>query len=225
MKKISKDIFTPYCYEADSIRPMLEKPFPCGDYVAATDTHVLLMIRKDLLENSYPEVRATPNVMKVTPKVNCDLPLTQEQIATALGALPHEEEMYEAAPAVQCPECDGDGEVEWVYEDKDYYRHTDWFNCPCCKGSGLLRKAVMKPTGKITVDISACIIINGVGFRAHVLETLLDTMKSLDIKEVNIISLNKSRPCMIRIADGITFIFMPLTDMSYSKDVYHLNIF
>lgn len=224
MEKIAKEVFTPYLYEAGSIRPMLEKPFPCGDYIAATDTRVLLIIKKDLLQDTFEEVRNAPDVMKVIPEINCELLLTHEQISLSLGSLPHEKELQEVEPEIECPECDGDGQVEWEYQDRNFNHYTDWADCPCCKGSGIFRKAVMEPTGRMRVDLGAFIIINGVAVWAYLLELLLDTMDILGIKEVRILSLNNKNACMIRIADGIDFIFMPTFDLSSATAIFHLNI-
>lgn len=224
MKKISKEIFTPYLYEKDSIRPMLEKPYPCGDWVVASDTKALLMIKKDLLDDSFEEVKHAPNALKVVPEQNCELLLERRTILSALNNLPHEKEMEEVEPAVDCPECEGDGEVEWEYQDRKFHHHTKFMECPCCNGSGVLRDAVMKPTGKMKVDYLSYIVLNGFGVWAPLLETLVETMDALGIEEVKILALRKNASCMIQIADGVNFIFMPTDNFGASTSVHHINL-
>lgn len=94
MKKISKEIFTPYLYEENSIRPALEKPFPYNDCIVATDSHVLLMIKNELVEGEFKKPKYhTPNIGKVIPKPNCNLTLTADQISRALSSLEKVEEL------------------------------------------------------------------------------------------------------------------------------------
>lgn len=104
MSKISKEIFSPYL-EKNSLRPMFENPFPCGDYVVATDTKALLMIRKDLLEDSFVEVKHTPNVMKLLSEQNCEYIIDRKTITSALNGLPHEKEMEEVEQVYSSMTC------------------------------------------------------------------------------------------------------------------------
>ncbi len=224
MKKISKEIFSPYVYEKDSIRPMLEKPYPCGDYYVATDTVVLLMIKKDLVEGTFDEVKHAPNALKVIPQQNCELLLDRNTIISALDNLPHEKEIEEVEPAIDCPECDGDGEVEWEYQDRKFYHHTKFMECPCCKGSGILRDAITRETGKMKVDCGSYIVLNGVNVWGPVLEVLVETIDMLGIKEVKLLTLRKDNSCMIKIAEGILFIFMSTYSLDHAVAVYHVNI-
>lgn len=224
MKKINKEIFTPYLYEEGSIRPAFEKPFLCKGLVCATDTKVLLMIREDLLEDKFEAVKHAPDVYKVIPARNCDLKLNRNMLASAINSLPMKDVMREASPAIPCAECDGDGQVEWKYEDRNYYDHTRWSECPCCNGTGLLKKAVMESTGKKEPDYYALIILNGVGFWGINLQILLDTMDYLGISEVQIQSLDAEKACLISIADGIGFLIMPVYDFSLATAAHHLNI-
>lgn len=102
----------------------------------------------------------------------------------------------------------------WEYTDKNYVKHVIWCDCPCCNGSGIMRKALTRPTGRRRVSKAAAVVLNGVTVLAENIQTLADTLQFLDIKEVTILSLDKVEPCLIRIAEGIDFIFMPQPNLS-----------
>lgn len=224
MKKISKEIFAPYLYEANSIRPLLENPFLCNGSVCATDNKVLLMIKEDLLEDKFEVVKNTPDVSKVIPVCNCELVLNRNVLSETINNLPKKDIMKEISPEISCMECEGDGEVEWKYEDRNYHNHSKWFECPCCGGTGVYKKAVLEPTGRKEPDFYALVILNGVGIWGTNLQILLDTMDFLGIAEVTIQSLHNKDSCLIRIAEGVDFVFMPVYDHSVATAIHHLNI-
>ncbi len=224
MKKISKEIFTPYLYEEDSIRPALEKPFLCKGYVCATDARILLMIREDLLEDKFGAVKNTPDASKVVPPHNCNLILKRNALAQTISCLPMKDELEEVSPEIPCEECNGDGQVEWKYEGKNYHDHSHWFDCPCCDGTGVSREAVFEPTGRKIPDDNALVILNGVGIWAIHLQMLLDTMDFLGAKEATVRALNSEAPCRFEIAEGIDFIVIPICNFSLATATHHLNI-
>lgn len=223
MEKISKIIFEPYIVRPNC-RPALEKPFVWKDYIVATDTYALLMIKKELLEDSFEEVKYAPNIENAIHEENCNLLLYRIVIGNALQRLPRIDEYIEVSPKVLCHECDGSGEVRWEYEDKNYETHHKYDDCPCCDGSGYVKDAVKRPSGRTIPDRDSTIVINGVFAAASAFQRLLDTMKSLNVDAVRIVSLYDNKACRIKIKDGIEFIFMPRSNTIDPASVTHINI-
>lgn len=209
MKKISKEIFSPYLMCPNGLRPRLEKPFTDGEYVVATETYVMLLIRKDLLEDEFPSEKPPVAALNKIPIQNCDIPVCSSAIRAALDILPKEEEFEEVCEEIECKECDGDGEVYWEYQDRHGRTHQSIHDCPCCDGSGKYQSSIKRPTGNMVVQNCCFVSLNGIFVHAPNMEPLLSTMDSLGIHKARILALRESSTCMIRLAEGIDFVFMP----------------
>ena len=210
MKKISKEIFSPYLMKPDGLRPGLEKPFTEGEYVVATETHIILFIRKDFLEEEYISTIKPPvAALNKIPIQNCDIPVCSSAIRAALDILPKVEEFEEVCEEIECEECDGDGEVYWEYQDRHGHTYQSVHDCPCCDGSGKYQSSIKRPTGNMVVQNCCFISLNGIFVHAQNMEPLLSTMDSLGIHKARILALRESSPCLIRLAEGIDFVFMP----------------
>lgn len=210
MKKISKEIFDPYVIEPNSAHKAIEKPFLWKEYVAATDTRFLLMIRKDLLEdNDYEAQGGTPDIKNALSPENCDLCISADLIKITIGELPQCVENKLVLPKIICKECGGSGEVDWEYVDKDGKTHYGDHDCPCCYGTGVIRPAKYEPTGRTIPTPDSLIILDGACIAGMAFQRLLDTLNALSIDNVRLISFYKDKACKIRLKDGIDFIFMP----------------
>ena len=134
-------------YDSDHFREQIKAPFLSDGYVCATETHRLIMIKPEICNGDYK-----PNnlhVLKVLNPHDIDITLTLAKLKKAVGRVASEKEMKTIRPAIKCKDCDGDGEVEWSYEDKDGYTHEEYHTCPICNGSGNSSPAREEPTGRM----------------------------------------------------------------------------
>lgn len=208
-----KALFEPYL-STDYLRPMLHEPILKDGYVCATDTYSILRIHQDLLAGEYSEKPYTPNVSKVLTPPNFDKVLTLAKLERAIAKCPCEDEMELESHEIECSECDGDGEVEWGYTDKNHHIHTEWYECPVCHGSGVMKEATYRKTGRKVPNYEAGIEVFGLVFWAELLLRLCDTMKALGINEVRYVSRYEGNANIFNLADGIDVVLMPLADIT-----------
>lgn len=197
----------------DGHRPQLHKPFLQDGYVNATNTNVLIRVRQELLRGKYTENTKTPLVSKVITEPNFDKTLTLEKLEATIAQCPLEDEKLLISDAVDCPECDGDGEVEWEYTDKDLNTHREYYDCPVCRGSGFARKAQYRKTGRKIPVYNAPIDVYGLNFSATWLVTLCDAMKLFGVNEAHYIARYPNKANIFRLLVGVDVILMPLSAM------------
>ena len=212
--KDEKLFFSPY-YDEIAVNEVIQAPRDRGEFVMATDNHILIKVDKSLLKGEYQKAKK-PNLAPIIE--NGNIRLTLAQLEEALSKCPQEEEEEEVAPAIPCRHCDGKGMVEWEFEDKDLHTHYQTDECPLCKGSGNEREAIVRKTGRSFPEYNIPILIDGVILNAYYIGAIVETMKQLGISEIRHTGIYKDAiPNVFRIAEGITVILMPM--MSYGDYV------
>lgn len=173
-----------------------KKPRPCGDYIYATDRHVLLRVRKSLCSDTYNSHDNQPKELdKCLTKVNTALLLDIYAVAEVINKLKPTKVVFE------CGDCGGDGTVQWTYEDLDGTEHTKIDECPVCNG-----------TGKVTAEASVReqnIEINGDWFNIGQLMNVLDTLHLLEINPVTVEHIGDYRAMRIKVNEDIDAMIMP----------------
>lgn len=197
----------------DVYRPQLHKPFLQDGYVVATDANILIRVRQELLNGEYTENPHAPTVSKVLTNHNFDKVVTLEKLEAAIAQCPLEDEEILISDAVDCPDCDGDGEVEWEYTDKDLNTYHKYYECPVCHGSGMLRPAKYRKTGRKIPEYNAPIDVYGLNFSAKLLMRLCDAMKLLGISQAQYAARHFGAANIFRLINGVDVILMPLSTM------------
>lgn len=127
-----------YKFTADEdFRPGIQKPFMQGGYICATNAYIVLRVNRKLIPPSnddYVPKGYVPNVTAVMPNPNPTptFTITIKAIRECLVALGLNYDIL----TKNCPECDGSGDVDWYYTDRDGDTHTMVDKCPCCDGMG-----------------------------------------------------------------------------------------
>lgn len=152
-----------FVYTEDDMRPSLEKPMEQDGYICATDTHIAIRIKKEMLTGEY-DCRESPNFARVFPTPKREYFITQRAITEAIAKCGLDEALY-----VDCPECKGSGEVEWHYHDKDGDTHTQEDYCPVCGGDGNAFNGANKYV----------LLAGDKAFQAHYLIRILKAMRLL----------------------------------------------
>lgn len=194
-------------YDSDHFRAQIQTPFLSDGYVCATETHRLILIKPEICKGEYK-----PNnmhVLKVLTPHNVDITLTLAKLKKAVERMSTVKEMKTIRPAIKCEDCDGDGEVEWSYEDKDGRTHEEYYTCPICHGSGNSSPAVEEPTGRMIPDANASIGIYENIFNAWNVLALCDAMELLGIDKVKYVASTITGGNTFILTDEITVVICP----------------
>lgn len=194
-------------YNSDHFREQIQTPFLSDVYVCATETHRLILIKPEICKGEYK-----PNnihVLKVLTPHNVDITLTLAKLKKAVARMSTVKEMKTIRPAIKCEDCDGDGEVEWSYEDEDGLTHEEYYTCPICHGSGDSSPAVEEPTGRMIPDANASIGIYENIFNACNVLALCDAMELLGINKVKYVASTKTGGNTFILTDEITVVICP----------------
>lgn len=212
---IDEKLFFSLYYDEIAVNEAIQAPRDRGEYVMATDNHILIKVDKSLLKGEYQKAKK-PNLAPIIE--NGNIRLTLSQLEEVLSICPQEEEEEEIAPAISCRHCDGEGMVEWEFYDADNHIHTKNDECPICQGSGNERDAIFRKTGRSLPEYEIPIEIDGVIMNAYYIGAIVESMKQLGISEIRHTGIYKDAiPNVFRIAEGITVILMPM--MSYGNYV------
>lgn len=201
-------LFFSLYFDTDAPHKEIQAPRDRGEFVMATDCHILIKVDKNLLKEKYEEA-TKPNLYPIEPNRNVRLNLSQ--LERAILKYPLEEEEEEIAPAVPCPHCDGEGFVEWQFEDKNGYIHTSDDTCPVCNGTGNQRAAKIRKTGRKFPKYNLTMMVDGIPFNAYYIAVIAESMKQLGISEIYHTRVCEgANPNIFKIAEGIEVILMPI---------------
>ena len=115
-----EQLFNSFCGHHDSI----SRPFVDEGVIYATNRHVLIYAPESVLDfQAQAAVRGTPNAKSVIKPFNT---------SKALNVKSEDFDPFKTEDGTAvCKYCDGDGEVEWEFEQ---WHKTD--ECPACNGKG-----------------------------------------------------------------------------------------
>lgn len=163
-------------------RKEISEPFESEGWIAATESHICILVRPEYLKQSYE-----PNgikVSKILSDPNIDIVITRTQLMNAINKVSSVIEKQVVRPAIECDECDGTGMVTWDYEDSELYTHHQDFDCPICNGTGNKYEAIIKPTGRMIPCQECAIGIYEQQFQALKILTICDAMQILGIDKL-----------------------------------------
>lgn len=149
----------------DENRADLRKPFRQGNYIFASDGHVIIRVAITAVDNPEQYGLAKVDAMPLFyHSDNCNFNYTKARMDKALKKVPVD---------MDCPECSGCGDVTYKYFSRqgDTFKHD--FHCPVCGGEG-------------TIDTSDYYItqIGTAFFKMHILEVLRDTARLMGLTSI-----------------------------------------
>lgn len=174
-----KELFGLFVDE-NSYRPELNYPYRRDGYVYATDRHKLIRVKEDIVSGDY---EVTDKMKLNIPTDNCDYIISDKNIEKALSEIPKVKEVEEKE--VECSECDGTGEVDWEYRDKNGKDYEGCFECPVCDGTGYVYSEVA--TGKMIPDPTTTVKVGKNSIYYIHLKALLDAMRVIGVTEVRLV--------------------------------------
>lgn len=166
----------------DDFRPELQKPFIQNGVNYATDVHSLIILPESFAKLDFEEQLKT-KVESVIPKnenMNIEIKISELKEKMILEMI--DEEIFYGAN-IDCPECDGHGEVTWEYDGKNK-THEKEYDCPECDGSGLSEKRRLKPTGNKIPNPIAKYRLFDVGFQYEQIGRLIELCELLKIETI-----------------------------------------
>lgn len=181
-------------------------PYLKNGYVCATEAHILIRIKAETLNGEYKEIQSC-NID--WPTDNCNFIVSLQDIEKALSNIPQVEEEEQIGEDIYCEECDGEGEVEWEYQNKNGRYYHEEHTCPVCLGSGYSARAKYKKTGRMIPDEEYHVGIRHIVIKAKYLEILAKAMRLIGVEEVRCVHQAPARPCIFRVDDNIEIIIMP----------------
>lgn len=168
-EKLLLDMFV--CH--DGIRMNIHEPFRQDDRICATDGRMMIRIDEKLCENGYTETPSglkAPNTNSVVPKPNMCETIPAWKLNRALANAPEERDR-------RCPECNGEGCVEYEYRDRHGKKHTTDGDCPECEGTGEVNEYT---------DIKYQFTLHGHALAYKHLKMLLRTMAYLNTNSLRL---------------------------------------
>lgn len=166
--------------DEDAYRPELNYPYRRDGYVYATDRHKLIRVKEDIVSGDY---EVTDKMKLNIPTDNCDYIISDKDIEKAFSEIPKVKEVEEKE--VKCSECDGTGEVDWEYRDKNGKDYEGCFECPVCDGTGYVYSEVA--TGKMIPDPTTTVKVGKNSIYYIHLKALLDAMRVIGVTEVRLV--------------------------------------
>lgn len=175
-----KKLFGLFVADNNVFRPILNNPYRRDGYIYASDGQRLIRIKEDIVSGNY---EVTDKMKLAIPTDNCDYTITDKDIEKVLSEIPKVEEMEEKE--VKCSECDGTGEVDWEYRDKNGKDYEGCFECPVCDGTGYVYSEVA--TGKMIHDPTATVKVGKSSIYYIHLKALLDAMRVIGVTEARLV--------------------------------------
>ena len=182
--KNEAELLSMFC-DKNEFRTLLRAPFLNTKYneVWATNGHAIIRIKPERLVNEYPKGELTlPNQ-----ECSCKKEVTIEAIEEALKKCPQIDEEVIVQDAIECDECNGEGEVYWEYRADNGRTYDCLHDCPICDGTGQKRPEMVRKTGRQVADDEAIIKVGNAYIFARYIRTLKSAMEHLNATSVEML--------------------------------------
>lgn len=177
--------------------------------VWATDAHILVMVNPECVSDKY-ETKDLGSKIPVR-EYNCNESLLVSDLQDALNRCPQEPEMEIKYNVVQCPECNGYGEVDVeYYADSDGKCYTISGTCPICDGDGTIKEEEREPTGNMIPKEDSLIKFGEGYFKWYYIDTIIEACKKLKIEKIKLVRTSISELSLIELSRDIHIAIMPM---------------
>jgi|TARA_Y100000310_G_C20704425_1_gene834088 hypothetical protein len=206
-KQEVNELLQSYC-STEPYREWMTQPFIIDDLAIATDAHLLITIPKKYcsIEVNLPKEKHQ-SVLTVIPKetypiISIEIDLLNEII----DAIPIVDEYLNAETNKTCKTCDGDGNVEWVFEGYDKIDE-----CPVCDGEGVLSSEKLVKTGYKIKDFSGFFDIKGCRIQSKHLYKIVSTANRINCKTIHLVYFENYNKAILLKLDEVKILVMPVT--------------
>ena len=172
----------------DRRTPWIINPYIEEEYVCATNSYQIIRINKEYLsaakEKEYKKNIAEKNI--VWPDFKERNKVTIGQIKEVIDRIPIIEYVEKEEIETECPECNGNGYVNWTYTTDNGEEFERRFECPVCDGNGEIIEQREIKTGKTGPQLDYMIKIKDIYINAKAFITIYEALKRCDTNEVEI---------------------------------------
>ena len=200
-------------------------PFINGDYVVATDAHIMAIVNKEIVDDystlkeperdyvGYIEKSCAGNLSKT-------YNITLEQLKNAESQVEIDTEEYHV-----CEDCNGDGTVDFEYISMrgESFIVTD--ECPVCKGTGISSdyKYLKNRDGwycykETTIDI------DGIWLNPNYIECVINTMNECGVKECILESYGTNKHNIFHINNNVKIVVMAIFHSGDISNIIEINL-
>ena len=205
------EIFGLFVENEDGLRYKLKTPFvdKYDGRVWATDGHKLIMVNPECVSGKY-ETRDMGGKIPVR-DYNCDESLLVSDLQDALKRCPQEPEMKIKYNVVQCPECNGSGEVDVeYYADSDGKYYTISGTCPICDGEGTIEEEEKEPTGNMIPKEDILIKFGEGYFKWRLINSIIEAREKHKIEEIRLVRTSISTLSIVELSKDIHIAIIPM---------------
>ena len=205
------EIFGLFVEDENGLRYKLKTPFvdKYDGRVWATDGHALIMVNPECVSGKY-ETRDMGGKIPVR-EYNCDESLLVSDLQDALKRCPQEPEMKIKYNVVQCPECNGSGEVDVeYYADSDGKYYTISGTCPICDGEGTIEEEEKEPTGNMIPKEDILIKFGEGYFKWRLINSIIEACEKLKIEEIRLVRTSSTELSVVELSKDIHIAIMPM---------------
>lgn len=121
-----------FCDDSEN-RPIFNHPFLQGGHTCATEGHAAIVLPIEDGDEAMYKPQEHPSVLPFLNKeTESFMVIYRDECAAVYDGI--EKGISEIDP--KCPDCKGEGVVEYSYEDTMGNYHSEYLECPICYGSG-----------------------------------------------------------------------------------------
>lgn len=201
MKKFDVDELLQMFVSTEDFRATLKRPWRKDGYIMASDSHILVRVNGDLSDKEYPTNGPAFCFSLGTESIGI---LTAGDIDDVLTNCPLVDDTRRVEVEVECPECEGEGQVEWQYGI-----HSEKHDCPMCLGEGKLSEIQEVPTGHKVISSKSFLQMGEQFVGAYYIDLIRKVMDLIGLEAVDVIPNSYQNPILFRLTNGIEIILMP----------------
>lgn len=208
----------------DQYRPAMMQPFFQGEFVIATDAHKLICFEKRLLKTiDFESHEKAPNALAIIPDENFEiLDFKTDFLREKVDELRKISKGKYLILDGKCPDCNGDGWVEYTFEDHKGTDHTTEGDCPTCETQSVFRRITNIETGKKIDEFREVLKMDESYIDVDQFEKMVKAAEILNIDEIKLTN-RKSKTSIHKFIVGeCTIVLMPLHSVEENDIV--LNI-
>ena len=209
--KNEKEALQMFCADKDCIREWWEKPFvnPWDENrIWATDSHIFIRVDNNLTGGKY---ESHEQFLPQLDGEECDITIPISAIEEAMKELPMiAETRIEKGDEIECPECDGTGEVTWTYEDEEGNEYELDADCPVCEGTGRTDEEKEVPTGRMIPEKNTSIVIAGIMFEAKFIKNVIDGLRLLGFDSIRQVHRTQDGANVFEVTAGVEVWIAPM---------------
>lgn len=179
--------------------------------LVATDGYVMALIDPKLIRCKYPHIdQRLPNLDYERCDIGQTIRFADIEAAFNLFPLIPEKVTKDGKPC-ECPECDGTGRVEYMYEDTAWHEHYIDGECPICHGTGMRDDFELVETGRMLLPESCTFGLEDQIFDARLLMRVIEGLRLMGYDRMTWKS-KQDFANIFSVCDGITVAVMAASD-------------